>query len=487
MLQSIIYLIIIGEMMNIVINNTELNKVSELLNHPKNSTVGFQGRSIARTAELNFSKRPNLMLFSCNYGSGHKMASQAIKQSLSDYHVKVVDTYDEPLHSFDILRSISPSISSEKIVNALANKQCNGIINFMEKIGAKLLLWQTSKVEKLLKSYIVKHKPDMLISCIPLVNSMLNKVAKQLDLPLLVVTTDIDLTYFCHGLKDEELSGNKKDFQITVPYSAKTWKDKFGNGYSEKLENFFQYGFGYPTRKAFSESFDESRLNLIRDLYDIKKDENVVLIMMGGNSSQAAENYAKFMLEMTCNEVKQISGNTDGRNKIHLICLCGDVTKEDNKNLMTRLNELNFIKEKGNNLVRVQGFPNTDRIAELVSLPELRTVISKPGGGTVNEMIKKKMPMVYHMSSTLLDWEKGNMEYGEARNFGVRFQINGNTNSQMRTEFVKVLARTFALRNRMQNDPHCVTEAKIDFSATLRNTVKEMLVERSGRRITKLN
>lgn len=57
-------------------------------------------------------------------------------------------------------------------------------------------LMHTHLFVDLSRFYVLQHKPDMLISCTPLVNSMLLEVAKKFDIPLLVVTTDIDISAF---------------------------------------------------------------------------------------------------------------------------------------------------------------------------------------------------------------------------------------------------------------------------------------------------
>ncbi len=236
-----------------------------------------------------------------------------------------------------------------------------------------------------------------------------------------------------------------------------------------------QYCFGYPTRHAFSEIFEESVLDQQRKEYQINRDENIVLVMMGGNTAQAAMTYAKLLLSMKEDEIERIVGQNNKKNKIRMICLCGDVTQKINHSLMVQLNTLNKSKNKRNERVIIHACPGTPSIAELVSLPELCTVISKPGGSTVNEMIKKQVPMIYHISRVPLDWECGNMEYGVSRNLGRPFQINGKTGDKTRTDFVQVLAYVFTLHNDIQKGRKSVPEASIDFTKNLRDTIREML------------
>ena len=317
------------------------------------------------------------MLFTCQYGSGHKMATQSIVESLPDCEIQVVDIYDEPLASLDPMRSWIPALSNERIYNEWIKKEKNQLLNLSGKIVPKFLLLQEKKIQELLTQYISKDKPDLLISCVPLVNSALLSVADELDVPLLVIATDIDISAFCYGLP-EDLKENKSHFCITVPYDKTEWNKLFGPNFSPSLQASFQYGFGYPTRRAFSETPKQAVLNQLRDEYDIQKDENVILIMMGGNAGHASKAYADLLMQMDDEALDRIVGKGNPRNKIHLICLCGDTSLSENRDFMESLNALNTSESLGR--VRIHGCPGTPKIGELVSLPELCVVISKPGG-----------------------------------------------------------------------------------------------------------
>ena len=126
------------------------------------------------TIEENGLKRPpRVMLFTCQYGSGHKMATQSIMENLSDCEVQVVDIYNEPLASLDPMRSWIPKLSNERIYNEWIKKEHNQLLNLAGKIAPKFLLLQKNKMRKLLSESISKSKPDLLISSVPLVNSVL--------------------------------------------------------------------------------------------------------------------------------------------------------------------------------------------------------------------------------------------------------------------------------------------------------------------------
>lgn len=438
--------------------------------------------SLVITDSAQTKRRPNIMLFTCNYGAGHKMATQGIIESLPDCNIQVVDIYNEPLGSLDPLRTISSQFSNEHVYNNLAKKEYYRLLNVIGKIAPKTLLWQQKKIENLLSEYLSQQQqPDMLISCVPLVNPMLMNVAKQYNIPFLVITTDIDISSFCYGIEDKILIQDRNKFRVTVPYAEESWKERFGKDYSQNLRKSFQYCFGYPTRRAFSERIDHSTCEQLLREYDIQSDENLILVMMGENTAQAAGIYAKLLLAMRAEEIGQIIGKDECRNKIHVICLCGDIRQEANGFLMEQLNRLNHPSPNNtkyqNDRVRIHACPGTHKIAQLVSLPELKTVISKPGGSTVNEMIKKRVPMVYHISDIPLDWERGNMEYGKTRGLGKHFWTSGNIDAHSKNQLIDVLTYTFLLHKKMHGEWSAVPEARIDFTHNLRVCVQEMLMK----------
>lgn len=435
---------------------------------PKNDRIMLSAKDRA-------SRKPNILLFNCHYGSGHKMATQGIKESLPDCNIHVVNVYDQPLHALDPVRDIAPEWSNEELYNKMAKREHNRLLNIAGKLGPKVLFFQRAKAEKLLSDFISAQAPDMMISCVPLVNPMLLSVAKERNIPLLVITTDIDISYFLYGFNPNEIVGNFNQFRVTVPFAKSEWDPLFKKTVPKQLEAALHYGFGYPTRYAFSETFEELTLKQLRADYQIQDDENVILVMMGGNTAKAAINYAKLLLTMNSCAIESIVGKENPRSKIRLICLCGDVSQAENLNLMNQLNALNRLKNKRNDRVVVHACPGTSKIAELVSLSELSTVISKPGGSTVNEMIKKKVPMVYHISKVPLDWEKGNMRYGISRGLGRAFQVAGRLDAQSRSELAAVLSATFACHREIQAGRRSIPESSYDFTANLRQAVREML------------
>ncbi|MCB1136929.1 MAG: hypothetical protein KDK78_11725, partial [Chlamydiia bacterium] len=321
--------------------------------------------------------------------------------------------------------------------------------------------------------------PDLVISTIPLIDSMLLNVCEGKNIPLLVVTTDIDINDFCLGFSDDDKLPNPSKFRMTVPFSKGTWYPAFGRNLPKSIRPSLDYGFAYPTRLAFSQEFGEEELDSFRQQYGIQPDEHVAMVMMGGNTAKAAKTYAKLLVEMSDAELDTILGAENPRCKLRLLCLCGDLSQPANQALKAKLEATNSL---ANPRVTIHAAAGTPHIAKLVSLPEMFAVISKPGGSTTNEMIKKRMPMVYHWSGSGLVWERGNLLYGEGRGYGIAYQPPRGMRGMSREDLVDVLSELRETRQEILDGTMQVPEADFDFTTNLRTAVQEMLETRAKER-----
>ncbi len=62
-------------------------------------------------------------------------------------------------------------------------------------IGSWYYNFFKSSVEPLLEKYLTQHQPDLIISVIPLINNLVLKVAQKLNIPFLLIPTDLDRNY----------------------------------------------------------------------------------------------------------------------------------------------------------------------------------------------------------------------------------------------------------------------------------------------------
>ncbi|MCB1135926.1 MAG: hypothetical protein KDK78_06640, partial [Chlamydiia bacterium] len=104
--------------------------------------------------------KPKIFLYMCSYGSGHRMATQAIVERLGDYDLQVVDVYDGPLLPLDPLRQVAPEVSQESCFNFMAKQEWNSALNLTRVLSNQVLLLKRRKIEGWLWDHLEECSPD---------------------------------------------------------------------------------------------------------------------------------------------------------------------------------------------------------------------------------------------------------------------------------------------------------------------------------------
>ena len=84
------------------------------------------------------------------------------------------------------------------------------------------MAWREEDVENLILDYFELAKPDLLISVMPIINAAARKAAEKLDIPLLVLTNDLDTTNYVNAFA----KGNYPKFRYTLPFNDPAIKEK---------------------------------------------------------------------------------------------------------------------------------------------------------------------------------------------------------------------------------------------------------------------
>lgn len=415
----------------------------------------------------------SILLFTCNYGHGHKMATQGIGDALDEYCVEVIDIYDGPLGSIDPMRSIYPELSAESMYNQMMRSELNTLLNFAGKVVPKALVFREEKLVDLLKNYLSDRKVDVIICCVPLINAMLYQAAKAFNIPLIVVTTDIDIWTFCVGFKPP--LDPSYPLVLTVAYDKRDWDPLYLESVPHCLRHALRYDFGYPLRREFSDTFSVKELERIRVHFSIEKGDVLIILMIGGNSGKSVWEYAQLMASLTSEEVACLLEREQGSKRLHLLALCGDFTKKGNQELAQKIDVLNQHASKSTPSLFLQARENTPEIAALLSLQELLCVVSKPGGSSVNELIKKRVPQILHISGVPLSWEQGNLKYVVLKGLGFPFVGERLKSLKKKLEFLSLINQSFLLRNSLRKSNSELSKVSYLFQDKLVALVKEFL------------
>jgi len=369
-------------------------------------------------------RSPKILVYTASSTGGQKMTAEAILQRLPDCEAQAIDVFCGPL------KGIEPS---------------------------------DTKAQSLIRKDIIKRSPDLVLSAAPFVNGLILDATKALNIPFVVVPTEVDISAFISGINETKLLSDHPSFKLTVPYAKDMWDPLFSDKIPDEMKQHLVYNFSYPTRMAFSKKISSDALDHIKKNYQIKEDEHLVLVMMGKENLIWTKAYAELIATCSYKELEPLFESK--AKKIHLLCLCGDENEKENKALV---HELNSIKSPSH--IKIQGVFSTPKIAEIVSLRQTLCVISTPGSSTMNEMIQKKVPMIYHTSNQATHQEHNNICFGQANRLGLCFDECCLNSDDARAQLISILFEMQEMRKELKKDK------PIDaFSQNLRSTIKSIL------------
>ncbi|NGX27513.1 MAG: Processive diacylglycerol beta-glucosyltransferase [Chlamydiae bacterium] len=312
--------------------------------------------------------KKKLLILSSFGGYGHIASANTLDTLLSDeYDLDVVYPIKE-LRIFKLPHG-------EAFYNYLLMNNMTRLTNWIVRwITAPLFQQRRKKIERMIDKHIREKKSDFVISLIPFVNYPVSEAARKMGIPFLIVTTDNDL----HNWACDLYKKKHNQFKVTLGSDLSTSKGALlaANILEEEMEIT-----GLPLRPEFIQMKSKQEL---RSEYEIPRDKNIVLIMMGGTGAR-----------LSCQYVKAISQNLQG---VHLIVCAGR-----NKKLGKKLKSIQL--GKGNT---IDVIPFTEKVHELFALSDL--IITKPGPGTINEAIACKLPILIDRLKPPVFWEKANMD-----------------------------------------------------------------------------
>lgn len=309
-----------------------------------------------------------ILILSSTGGYGHTAAAKTLINILpQEYTFKII----HPINELDMLGVPS----GESFYNYLISRNFHGFMNFIAKfIAPPILKLHTKKMEKLIKKHLISEQPDILISLIPFVNYPATEAARKLNIPYLLVTTDNDLYNWVIGL--EKMKHPR--FSVTIGsdlHSTRLLLEKKG------VVSDVIHTIGLPLRPQF---FSQRTKDEIRQSLEVKSDQKVILIIMGGIGGNNALRFAKKIL-------KEQTG-------IFLIACTGK-----NRALQKKLSKIHLGSSNSLKVV-----PFTEEIPDYMKASDL--IITKPGPGTLNEAFEMKVPILIDETKTTLFWEKTNIE-----------------------------------------------------------------------------
>lgn len=353
--------------------------------------------------------KASLLIFTCGGGKGHLSVATALSEyAMGAYHVRIANTLEETLASIDVFKRMLIDFSQERLYNHLLKNEGFEWLKLIIRVGPFYLMMQQESIEKQLRLEVLKQRPDLLISCFPSMNAMFLNVAKEFNLPLLIVTTDLDTDFFTKGMHHRSCDLTYPKWKMTLAYDTPELRAIIEKRIPAKRVHVS----GFPLRPAFREAYTPEERRALRQELGIAKESRVLLVVMGGVAGAVTEKYAALLAELSDLEVAAVQAK-----HLHVVCLCGDQTIAANREMRYHINAL---KPKSSQVL-IQAVGPVANMALLMEIAD--GLITKPGGPITNEALAKGLPMIFHAPFALMDWEVFNMEFCIKAKMGSRFKL----------------------------------------------------------------
>lgn len=329
--------------------------------------------------------KKKIIIFTSSGGNGHISATKALQSYLSDeYEIKPVFIFEEVFKGIDPVAFLTfGKINGEDVYNFFLRRRWYSILNGIYNLGNWYFGTRKKSMIKLTKDYLAAHKPDLIISVIPVVNDVILETAEHNDIPLLLIPTDFDATSFVTGINHPKFSKFIANIASNDPLVKATIAP--ANIPAAQISVM-----GLPMRKDFFEPKDK---DLLKKQFEVCQGKPVIVLMMGGQGNNAILTFAKQVAALPI--------------PAHIIICIGR-----NSEIKDTIKKINFAPHIS---VTVLGF--TERISDLLAMADL--LITKSGSVSFAEGITMNVPMILDATATLLYWERLNHTLLTAHDWGI--------------------------------------------------------------------
>ncbi len=329
-------------------------------------------------------KRKKVLIFTCNGGGGHMTATSAITDYLRpDYDIVSINITGELLKGYDFIKMATFSaVDAEDFYNWLLRNNLYWLSNLYTKTGAIFTSWLKESITKIFLSYLEQNKVDLLISVMPLINGSSLDAAQQLNIPFILIPTDIDAHTFVNGMKAPRYG----KFHYFMAFDDPQVREKIA--FADLLPEQITVS-GFPIRPSF---FEKKNIPKIKQDFGIPADKKVVMILMGASGSRACQKYVKRLIK--------------SKTPMHIVACVG--RSED---LRTKISALEFPPHIS---ISTVGF--TTRIADLMAVANV--LITKTGTCSFCEGIYSGVPMILDNIYGSLEVEAFNLEFARKYKLG---------------------------------------------------------------------
>jgi len=327
------------------------------------------------------STKKKILILTSFGGGGNLEASKALESYLrNDYTIELCSIFKDILYPLDPFSLLTANhYSGEEFYNLFVSSKHFSFLGWLYSCGVWYIQAQKANIHSLFKKYLMQNKPDVIISVVPIVNNIILTVSEELNIPFLLIPTDLDINPYIININNPTYT----KFHIGLIFDDQEIIKPLKRS---SIRNFNI--IGAPLRPDFFSTKDKS----LRKEHGIEQNKLVIMILMGSHGSYDTEKYVGQLLKLT--------------EPAHIFACIG-------KNEQSRKN-LSQLKIPPHISLSIIGF--TNKIADYMAMSDI--LISKSGTLSVCEALYMNLPILLDATSTALPWEKFNHHFIKKHHFG---------------------------------------------------------------------
>lgn len=419
---------------------SHLNQVAKGLNQVIDRLETFM--QIKNPSPISSLENKKFVIFTCSFGTGHKVTAGAIKDLLNGKkaNANVYDLSTGALLGKDRLRYIFKSLgidynehplNSVDVFNEILKRQLYSVINAKHKIDLALRdlfhlpgkdgvagyagplnnSWEKTQIRELL----LAERPDHIITTYHMDLNPILEVAEELGIPILHIPTDYDM-------KSWEVFNDTPPtyphFKTLVP--NQDILDTLESRAPLTLEQIVT-GVGIPLRAEFYQTLTAEEAKAYRQQRGIQENEKVLYLSAGGNGQNLPhpELLANSTTWTTPLRIEVIAG----RNRGFVEQLQKNLKPKDgNPFLLQGSNPYVTIEIVTNPDLSRKGteeefFIKADELSKILDIADAS--VAKAGGLSVAELLFKGVPILFDQRKTPFIWELFNIKMAVKENMGI--------------------------------------------------------------------
>ena len=319
------------------------------------------------------SKRQKILIFTSSIGGGHKSPTEAATLALQNQYEIEIANFSEQITTFiePISKLTKGHYNSEQFFSFIAKNGWNELANQISELSLQQLDSKQleKKIEDRLVVYLKKKKPDLVISVIGFVNYPIARATDRLNIPFIIIPTDLDQSIAMHGFQKYIGESPERFPLLRYAISSVNFEiNKTIKPFSLSKDQIVPIGF--PLRPQF---FDKKNIAELKKEWKIPTDKQVVMLLLGGLGGNNTYDWARLISHF--------------KPSVYLIACVGS-----NQELAKKIKA---IPKPQKDFIRVVEY--TPNISDLMSMADVLVV--KPGTNSVMEALALGKPVVLDITN----------------------------------------------------------------------------------------